>query len=288
MGKYGFWILLGCCLAAIAAVYAIEVRKSADELRATVETSHGRAALARETAKVAVGRSALEGLKEAQARTRAQVDDLHQFFVDRDDQNLDCWFPDLRLPWRTAPKPEPFLREYQLSQDRLARELLRLLVDAGAPDAPVPLIDPGPLDPKDYPDAKALGAEMRRRQREFWIQDHLLLAFARYGAWPARTIRHGEAIGATGASPFERLRYDVQVWADPTRVSEVLHAFDSPFVHVTEDGQRIDIAINAVVDNVSIRPAEPDEKTLATFKDRLPVLVSFYLTILDYDPKARG
>ncbi len=290
MSKYGFWILLAACLAAIGALYGLEVRKSGRRLEEAANRAREHASDARVLAAEAVGRDAIAGLREAQGKLLAHRDDLAGFFASRDAENLDCWFPDLRMPWKSAPRPEAFRREYQLAQDRLARETRRLLAAAGAPEVAIPLITPDELDPKAFAGPKELGAEMRRRQREFWVQDHLLLAFARQGAWPTRPLRGGESTGVStgsgGEAVFERFRFDIQVWADPGRVLDVLHAFDAPFVHVTEDGQRIDIALNALIDNVSIRAPELDETLIATFKDRPPVQVSFYLTILDYKPES--
>ena len=286
MTRYGFWLLLGGCLLAIGALYMLEVRRNADQLAAAATRLHSHADKLRAAAKDAVGRQTLDGLRSAQAKAKKDLERVEEAFERRDAENLDLWFPDLDRDWSEAPIPGTFQVQYANAQDRLTREVRRTLQTAGGPDVPIELIDEGPLKPSAYKTVKELQAEMRRRQREFWVQSRLLLAFARQGAWPTRALRAAEADGVTtavGDSSFRQLRFNIQVAAKQERVLGVLHAFDSPFPFIDEDGVKLEMAISAVVENISIRARQLDEEVVKGIDGEPPVLITFYISVLDYE-----
>ena len=235
MSKYSFWILLALCLLAIAGVFSLKVKPASVELGDDATNLLSLAEIAEREAKMVVGRKQGLQLLERQAVVQSSLKQLRDAFQRRDAENLDFWFPDLGLAWKSAPLVDAFQRQYELAKDRLMREARKELAKQGVKEVTIPLITNEPMtlgsDASHEDKAKAI-AEMRRRQREFWIQDRLIRSFAKKGAWLARAIKGGESMGivASGVSSatFERFRFDIQLYVAGTKLLDAVHALDAP------------------------------------------------------------
>lgn len=294
--KYLFWVLLGLLIAVLSLVYFLKVKESAKKLSEHVDHLSQRTVAANNSVVTAVGKGQVAEMLEMQTKVREDVlGRLQASFIDRDNENLDLWFTDLKTPWKTFPPVDDFQRYYDLARDRLARETDNYLSDHGIKGKASQLISYSSLT--DMPDSSKeeredVKVEMRRRQKEFWIQDRLVRLFARVGGWMARPIKGGASSGisANGVSSaaFERTRYDVRVRVKGDRLIDLLHALDAPVTLTSEDGGPLVVALSVVIDNIAIKSLDLDLSLVQNFEDsEPPVEVSFLLTVLDYHARAR-
>ncbi|MFT7617635.1 MAG: hypothetical protein ACI97A_001274 [Planctomycetota bacterium] len=288
--KYLFWVLLALLLLVLGLVYVLKVNGAAKSLKERVGLLDLLSVSAETGAKDAVGKNQLVEMTELQKEIKVNVlNKLQGSFARRDQENLDLWFPELKTEWQSHPAVDEFQRQYELAADRLSREAAGYLSEQGVQGVPTSLILHAPLIKNDSSTKESRVEqrdEMRRRQREFWVQDHIVRLFARVGAWLPRAIKGGESSGivGTGASSaaFERTRYDVRVRVPSKRLIDALHALDAPVTLNNEDGGLLTIAISAVIDNVSVRSVDFDLETTQKWGTEPPVEVSFFLTVLDY------
>ena len=293
--KYLFWVLLALLFVVLGLVYVLKVQRTAQRLSEKVALLNTLSASASTKAPHAVGRKELAEMTEMQNKVRDDVlRKLQASFERRDADNLDLWFPDLKTPWKSSPRVEPFQRQYELARDRLTRETARYLAEQGVKNVSTALLSYESLTNEAYnskEERARVQKEMRRRQREFWVQDRLARLFARVGAWLSRPIKGGESSGiaANGVSSaaFERTRYDVRVRVKSERLQDALHALDAPVTLHSEDGGLLVIALSAVVDNNAIRSLDLDLPLVQKWEGEPPVEVSFYLTILDYHERKK-
>ncbi len=293
--KYLFWVLLGLLVVVLSLVYVLKVNRSAQTLSENVRLLNSLSESAIAKAPGAVGKDQVTQLETLQKKVQEDVvTKLEDSFTRRDAEHLDLWFDDLKTPWTSFPLVEDFQRHYQLSRDRLAREATGYLEEQGVTGVAIALMNPEPMVPKSdatKTEREAQKVEMRRRQREFWVQDRLVRLFARVGAWLSRPIQGGESSGIVGtgvsSAAFERTRFDVRVRAKGERLLDVIHALDAPVTLADEDGGLMTVAISAIVDNVVITNLELDLALVEKWQDEPPVEVHFYLTILDYHERAK-
>ena len=288
--KYLFWILLALLVATLALIYFLRVKETAAKLQEHVALLDTLTQSARSKAPAAVGREQLATMIEMQKKVKTDVlERLHASFARRDSDNLDMWFFDLKTPWKTWPKVEDFQRQYDLAVDRLIREARAYLGEQGVRNVSPQLISHEPLTrmPKETAEQRRkLKAEMRRRQKEFWVQDRLVRLFARVGAWLSQPIKGGESMGVaaagTSGAAFERIRYEVRVQVKGDRILDALHALDGPVTLHGEDGGLLVVALSAIIDNIAIRNLDLTYELTNTWMDEPPVEVVFHLTVLDY------
>lgn len=288
--KYLFWVLLALLLLVLALVYILKVNGASSSLKERVGLLDSLSDSAEAGTQDAVGRDQLDEMTSFQSGVKKNVlDKLQASFGRRDQENLDLWFPDLKTEWKAYPAVDQFQRQYELGTDRLAREATGYLAEQGVKDVRTALLEYPPLanDDSSTRESRALQrSEMRRRQREFWIQDHIVRMLARVGGWLSRPIKGGESSGIVGngasSAAFERTRYNVRARVLSKRLVDALHALDAPITLSDEDGGLFTIALSAVVDNISIRSLDLDLETAEKWGAEPPVEVSFFLTVLDY------
>lgn len=290
MGRFTFWILLAACLMAAGAVYVLkvdnqkrDVEKQARELDAISE----RGLLAAENA---IGDTMLIEQSQQQITAQKTFEATARWFEDRNAQNLSMWFPTLNMrSWAGTPSREDFKRFYNLAVDQLIREVADDLRDHGLEGQTLQLVSHPWMRGDEIPDK----ADLRALQREFWVQDRLVRAFARAGAVLARPIQGGESqsgVGVVaGGGPFNRIRYDVRVLCQTRYLEDVLHALDAPFDITHEDGTKELAALPVIVNNVLIQRLNVDATIANRYPEEPPVEVTFFLTVLDFDgTKTKG
>lgn len=287
MGRYTFWILLGACLLAAGAVYFLEVARPSGELETQAAVLDSMSERADSLGERAIGPATVATMKNRLAAADELTANLEAHFATIDSNNVERWFPGLRLGWSEQPLREEFKRFYNLATDQLVREASKDLEGFGYDDPSLPLIEHPWMRGSDLPP----NDRMRGLQQEFWVQDRLVRAFSRVGAVLTRPVRGGErqaAVGASAGGRFDRVRYDVQVRCKTLHLRRVLHALDRPFEVRFAGGASETMFLGLVVDNVSVRSISVDTATANRYADEPPVEVSFFVTLLDFqnEPKA--
>jgi hypothetical protein len=295
VSNFTFAVVLGVCVLAAGGVYAGKVARDVRKLDAAAAELRETAAGASSLAKTAVGAATLEAQKTRQDEIRESLKTVEAFFGEVDARSADHWFPSLGIPWSIEPDPVDFKRHYSLAADQLGRE-------AAAALEPRKLGEGGgqlrPYVWQTSPDLPAK-ADLRALQREFWIQDRIIRAFARTGGLVTKPLEGGEVqrgvrSQSTGAA-FDMVRYTVHLRCRPVDLLEVVHSLDGPFEIKHEDGKREEIVLPAVVDNIIVRAMTLDAgvsnhlvaETADGVAGEPPAEVTVFATILDYANEAR-
>ena len=284
MARLSFWILLFACVVVACSVYVFRVDALAGSVREgsrELQASADRAELA---ASVAVGGEMLQAQRQARDKAVEAYRNLAAWFNARNDQNLTRWFPDLSVTsWGEEPLREDFKRYYNLARDRLVREIAPDLERHGLQSEIMPLVEHPWLRGEELPEK----SELRRYQKDFWVQDRLVRAFVRRGAVLVRPIQGGDnqpGVGlVAGGGPFDEIRYDVRVRCSSLQLLNVLHALDGPVEISHEDGSKEDMSLNVIVDRVEVQRLNVDAALANRYAGEPPVEVTFYLTVLDFD-----
>lgn len=288
MKRYLFHIMMGACLVVLALVYQFCIAMPDRELRNLTTDLQSSASRAQDMAPDAFGDLSLRRVATLQDQADNGLKRIVDAFRRRDADNLDYWFSDLGVEWKDLPKVEDFKRFYALARDRLSRECATQLKAQGLAEARPALITYPWLESSALPTVK----ELRRLQREFWVQDRTVRALALVGAYPLRPLSSGEAQPPVGLGPnrvgFTRMRFDLQVACRESMLAKTLHAMDAPFRFRTEDGEEVRMALNVVIDNVSIERVTLTKEHLQDTSIDPPVELNFFLTVLDYGRKENG
>ena len=286
MGRFTFWLLLAASLVAAGAVYVLEVSDASGDLSSQLEVLDGMSERAERLSATGVGPPTVGTMKSRQKKARSQIAGIEARFRQGEEDNVEHWFPGLRMSWKKQPLREDFKRYYNLGVDQLRRDASNDLEKHGIEDPELHLIEYEWMQGSDLPP----NDDLRALQQEFWVQDRLIRAFARVGGVLTRPIRGGErqnAVSRTAGGHFDHVRYDAQVRCSPTNLRRVLHALDRPFDVTFVSGETESMFLNAVVDNVAVRRISVDTATANRYAGEPPIEVSFFITLLDMQESAK-
>ncbi|MEE9391134.1 MAG: hypothetical protein V3W41_01375 [Planctomycetota bacterium] len=286
MTRYRFWILFGACVVAAGAVWFLSVPKKLDQIEARASDLHSLAQRADDLAPRAVGAKTLGAQEFALNAARKDLGDLQSEFLDRDAQNLDLWFPELKTSWARRPSAVDFKRYYLVSTDDLRRVLVTAAEQLGAKSAVAALIEYSWMKGDELPPP----ADLRDLQREFWVQDRLFRAAARYGALPVKPMEVGAAETAVGLGKrlFARRPYRLFMEVPTVELRRLLHAFDGPFKDPSAARIGGTVGMRVLVNQVGVSRLKLDRDVAEGLSRGTRVQVTFDLTVLDFELPKEG